>query len=50
MLLREAGFSKVFCSDVEPKRLEMVQKFGGIPVITGQTRFVLLQVSVTSLL
>ena len=28
----------------------MVQKFGGIPVITGQTRFVLLQVSVTSLL
>lgn len=35
VLLREAGFSKVYCSDIEPKRLKMVQKFGGIPVIAG---------------
>jgi len=34
-LLREAGFNKVFCSDVNPERLAMVQKFGGIPLEAG---------------
>ena len=39
MLLQEAGFRKVYCSDIEPKRLEIVQRFGGIPVITGKIGF-----------
>jgi len=36
VLLHEAGFSEVFCCDINPKRLEMVQKFGGIPVMSGE--------------
>ncbi|XP_068693635.1 L-threonine 3-dehydrogenase-like isoform X1 [Montipora foliosa] len=36
VLLREAGFNKVFCSDVNVDRLDMVQKFGGIPLQAGQ--------------
>lgn len=35
-LLHEAGFNKVFCSDINPERLAMVSKFGGIPLVAGQ--------------
>lgn len=34
-LLHEAGFNKVFCSDINPERLAMVSKFGGIPLVAG---------------
>ena len=37
MLLREAGFNKVFCSDINVDRLDMVQKFGGIPLQAGMS-------------
>lgn len=36
VLLHEAGFNKVFCSDVNPGRLAMVKKFGGIPLAAGK--------------
>jgi len=36
-LLHEAGFSKVFCSDINADRLAMVKKFGGIPLQAGQS-------------
>lgn len=35
-LLHEAGFSKVFCSDINADRLAMVKKFGGIPLQAGK--------------
>ncbi|KAK3733252.1 hypothetical protein QZH41_011094 [Actinostola sp. cb2023] len=35
-LLHEAGY-KVYCSDVNPERLEMVSKFGAIPVLPGES-------------
>ncbi|XP_022780350.1 uncharacterized protein LOC111321670 isoform X2 [Stylophora pistillata] len=35
VLLHEAGFCKVFCVGTNPKRLEMVPKFGGIPIVEG---------------
>lgn len=31
-LLKEAGFTKVFCVDVNRSRLGRVAEFGGIPV------------------
>ena len=34
-LLHEAGFNKVFCYDINPERLAMVSKFGGIPLVAG---------------
>ena len=34
-LLKEQGFAEVFCSEVNTKRLSMVEKFGGIPVGPG---------------
>lgn len=36
-LLHEAGFSKVFCSDINADRLAMVKKFGGIPLQAGMS-------------
>ncbi|XP_015751413.1 PREDICTED: L-threonine 3-dehydrogenase-like [Acropora digitifera] len=36
-LLHEAGFSKVFCSDINADRLTMVKKFGGIPLQAGMS-------------
>ena len=35
-MLHEAGFSKVFCSDINADRLAMVKKFGGIPLQGGK--------------
>ncbi|HSJ02916.1 MAG TPA: zinc-binding dehydrogenase [Verrucomicrobium sp.] len=33
--LRHQGVEKVFCSDIQPQRLELVREFGGIPLLTN---------------
>lgn len=35
VLLKEAGYDQVYCSDIDTKRLETVLKFGAIPVLSG---------------
>ncbi|MBX3739517.1 MAG: zinc-binding dehydrogenase [Akkermansiaceae bacterium] len=33
--LRHQGVSTVYCADMEPRRLALVEEFGGIPVLAG---------------
>ncbi|WAC18731.1 zinc-binding dehydrogenase [Luteolibacter sp. SL250] len=34
--LRAKGVSTVYCADMEPRRLALVEEFGGIPVLAGE--------------
>ncbi|XP_031558036.1 sorbitol dehydrogenase-like [Actinia tenebrosa] len=37
VLLKEAGYDQVYCSDIDSRRLETVIKFGAIPVLSGES-------------
>jgi len=39
-LLKEQGYSEVYCSEVNTKRLSLVEKFGAIPIGPGSSRVV----------